>query len=961
MEDLKISALESLCAAIPRLADALTPYPQWSNVEAICKCTGLTPKSVGRHATYARNHVVVSGGNDGTTEASTPPPPLTPSFFYFVMNKPRGCVVARPTCGETTGGTVYDRLDSAHWPHVPHVGRLDADSEGLLLFSDDGRLAHALLDGSAATASSVHVPKVYRVKVRGVRWTDAGPDAEGTEEWARGATLRSGDGGDGDVAWGGDVPLDELRAAGSAHAQLLALTHPLIYCSGQGATRGESGRTRPAGVRVLYRATLDARREDAAEAEEGDLMLDAEKKGQSGARNWVQRTSAVLEFTLTDGKNRQIRRLCRRSGLTVASLTRVTMVPRVLDLGDLQPGECRALTTADVAECYAAAGLEAAEEWGGNLPLAIQLPFVKPENPEPVNQSYQDAEEAAAAGAGKKPKWGPHLTVEDVAALIVRNGSVEAVETLLRVGIDPNTVDADGAVFSRRAKAPLVYLAFYHNRVEAGHALLKAGADINSRCAHDGITCLYNAVQHGKVEMVKVILAAGADVDQERLLNSCTPLFCASDEGFDEIVDLLLAGGADVERSQHNTKSARYIHSEGCTPLFIAAQVGRDTIVDKLIAAGANVNHARTDGTAPLAEAAKKGHAVVVEKLLAAGAGVKTAETTDGNTALHCAAEGGHVPVIELLLRAGADVDDAAENGSTPLSIAAANGHTEACVALLEAGADLETTMVEKQLDGATPMFLAAYNGHIPCLKKLIEAGAVVDHLLHSNGATALYKAAFKGQPEVVETLIAAGADINIATTPDGITPLYFSSGLGHVAIVEMLIAAGADLNKARTDTGESPLYISSQKGQLEGNIKIVEMLIKAGADVDQVGTQHGATPLYVASQNGHTEVVRHLLAGNANANITRFMAKGQTHADARQEQIDYLARIGNSSSARGTSRKKKKVQKESRAERKARLKIALEEEVIECALCGDSHLPSYFCKPQREERARLEKAMMAK
>ena len=30
----QISALESLCAAIPRLADALTPYPQWSNVEA---------------------------------------------------------------------------------------------------------------------------------------------------------------------------------------------------------------------------------------------------------------------------------------------------------------------------------------------------------------------------------------------------------------------------------------------------------------------------------------------------------------------------------------------------------------------------------------------------------------------------------------------------------------------------------------------------------------------------------------------------------------------------------------------------------------------------------------------------------------------------------------------------------------------------------------------------------------
>jgi pseudouridine synthase len=96
------------------------------------------------------------------------------TFRYFVLNKPPGCLsVRRDRRGRPT---VYDHVPP-HFPRLPHVGRLDWSSEGLLLFTDDGRLAQALLNrdfaGRAdATGAVLPVEKVYHVKVRGL----AGPD-----------------------------------------------------------------------------------------------------------------------------------------------------------------------------------------------------------------------------------------------------------------------------------------------------------------------------------------------------------------------------------------------------------------------------------------------------------------------------------------------------------------------------------------------------------------------------------------------------------------------------------------------------------------------------------------------------------------------------------------------------------------------------------------------------------------
>ncbi len=77
---------------------------------------------------------------------------------YIVMNKPAGTITA--TEDDRDRPTVYDLL-GRYRKVVQSVGRLDWDTEGVLLFTNDGDLAHALIDPKS------HVTKTYRAKVKG--------------------------------------------------------------------------------------------------------------------------------------------------------------------------------------------------------------------------------------------------------------------------------------------------------------------------------------------------------------------------------------------------------------------------------------------------------------------------------------------------------------------------------------------------------------------------------------------------------------------------------------------------------------------------------------------------------------------------------------------------------------------------------------------------------------------------
>lgn len=75
-------------------------------------------------------------------------------FHYYMLNKPSGVVSATE---DNTSKTVLELLPPTLRKGIFPMGRLDKDTEGLLLLTDDGRLSHALL------SPKKHVDKTYLV------------------------------------------------------------------------------------------------------------------------------------------------------------------------------------------------------------------------------------------------------------------------------------------------------------------------------------------------------------------------------------------------------------------------------------------------------------------------------------------------------------------------------------------------------------------------------------------------------------------------------------------------------------------------------------------------------------------------------------------------------------------------------------------------------------------------------
>ena len=178
--------------------------------------------------------------------------------FYFAMNKPRGIVT---TASDEKGRkTVMDLFREQYArmfpgkpvPHISPVGRLDAASEGLLLFTNDTQWADDVL------SSADHL-KIYRVQVKGH------PTADDLAKMEKGF----------------NVP-------------------PRVF--------GES--------------------EEFMHAERAVFHSEGEK-------------NCWLEITLSEGKNREIRRMLAHLGYEVMRLVRIQFDN--FTLNDLKPGEIRAI------------------------------------------------------------------------------------------------------------------------------------------------------------------------------------------------------------------------------------------------------------------------------------------------------------------------------------------------------------------------------------------------------------------------------------------------------------------------------------------------------------------------------------------------------------------------------------------------------------------------------------------
>ena len=122
---------------------------------------------IGQQADVSTDRVCVDG-----VEIGRPP-----QAVYILLHKPNGVV---STCKDPQGRkTVLDLLDKSLQTRsgIHPVGRLDADSTGALLLTNDGQLTYAL------THPRHQLPKIYQVQVQGL------PSAAALQRWRTGVML----------------------------------------------------------------------------------------------------------------------------------------------------------------------------------------------------------------------------------------------------------------------------------------------------------------------------------------------------------------------------------------------------------------------------------------------------------------------------------------------------------------------------------------------------------------------------------------------------------------------------------------------------------------------------------------------------------------------------------------------------------------------------------------------------
>lgn len=99
-------------------------------------------------------------------------------YHYFLLNKPQGVLSATEDRNQKTVVDLLKKKDQ--YQGIAPVGRLDKDTTGLLMLTNDGQLTHDLL------APRKHVDKIYRALVAGM------PDEKTVKLFASGITLGDG-------------------------------------------------------------------------------------------------------------------------------------------------------------------------------------------------------------------------------------------------------------------------------------------------------------------------------------------------------------------------------------------------------------------------------------------------------------------------------------------------------------------------------------------------------------------------------------------------------------------------------------------------------------------------------------------------------------------------------------------------------------------------------------------------
>lgn len=247
---------------------------------------GQVKSELGTRVDPISDHITVDG-----REIKREPP------AYFLLNKPKGYVT---TASDPEGRPTVFALLPPHATRLFAVGRLDYNTEGALLLTNDGELAHALMHPSRGVA------KVYHAKLRGHVSEDQ------LMRLRRGVIL---------------PPARPLNSEGKP----LASPYP----------QAQSSAPRKKNPEAFGKEKHTQERSAPCEV----ILLK-----ETGQHTW-------LEVELHEGKNRQIHRMAEAIGSSLLKLQRVRYAS--LDIAGLTIGEARPLTRREIADLRRSVGLGA--------------------------------------------------------------------------------------------------------------------------------------------------------------------------------------------------------------------------------------------------------------------------------------------------------------------------------------------------------------------------------------------------------------------------------------------------------------------------------------------------------------------------------------------------------------------------------------------------------------------------
>lgn len=138
-----------------------------------------------------------NGDVDSVMDSESIQSNFKPQLEYLLLHKPTGYICSRH---DPQGRKTIQELLPARYQHLYSVGRLDYDSSGALLMTNDGDFANRLMHPSQ------HVRKVYEVLVRGY------PSDRTLQQWRTGVDL------DGKLTLPAEVVLADLMNADSINA-----------------------------------------------------------------------------------------------------------------------------------------------------------------------------------------------------------------------------------------------------------------------------------------------------------------------------------------------------------------------------------------------------------------------------------------------------------------------------------------------------------------------------------------------------------------------------------------------------------------------------------------------------------------------------------------------------------------------------------------------------------------------